>query len=63
MIDNGHVIQPKSSVCVMRQGPKGRRGDKVGGYYLTVREDMRKIAPLWLEYTARVRYDPDVRSD
>ncbi|EFN52293.1 hypothetical protein CHLNCDRAFT_58899 [Chlorella variabilis] len=39
-------------------GPAGRRADMVGGAYLAHREDMRRIAPLWLKYTENVRDDP-----
>ena len=41
-------------------GPAGRRADMVGGAYLAHREDMRRIAPLWLKYTENVRDDPRV---
>ena len=43
-------------------GPKGRRGDMVGGFTLMHREDLRRVAPLWLKYTEDVRFDPDVRA-
>jgi hypothetical protein len=33
----------------------------VGGYTLMHREDLRRVAPLWLKYTEDVRFDPDVR--
>ncbi|GAB4815655.1 hypothetical protein N2152v2_002701 [Parachlorella kessleri] len=39
-------------------GRKGRRGDMAGGFTLMAREDMRRVAPLWLKYTERVREDP-----
>jgi hypothetical protein len=32
----------------------------VGGYTLMHREDLRRVAPLWLQYTEAVRFDPDV---
>lgn len=44
-------------------GPRGRRGDQVGGYTLMHREDLRRVAPLWLQYTEAVRFDPDVSPD
>jgi hypothetical protein len=30
-------------------GPSGRRADMVGGLYMATREDLRRIAPLWLK--------------
>lgn len=42
-------------------GPAGRRGDRVGGPYFLHRDDLAKLAPLWLEYTYRVRNDSEVR--
>ena len=32
---------------------------KVGGFVVMHREDMKKVAPLWLKYTEMVRKDPD----
>eukprot|EP00884_Botryococcus_braunii_P008933 jgi/Botrbrau1/18040/Bobra.0062s0028.1 len=40
-------------------GPLGRRGDQVGGFTLMATSDLKKVAPLWLNYTVAVRYDPD----
>lgn len=40
-------------------GPKGRRGDQVGGFTMMYTEDLRRVAPLWLKYTEDVRADPD----
>lgn len=34
---------------------------QVGGFNMLAREDLRKVAPRWLEYTERVRADPLVR--
>lgn len=31
----------------------------MGGFILMEREDLRKMAPLWLEYSEKVRQDPD----
>lgn len=42
-------------------GPRGRRGDQVGGFTLMNVADLRRVAPLWLKYTEDVRFDPDVR--
>ncbi|KIZ01491.1 hypothetical protein MNEG_6466 [Monoraphidium neglectum] len=39
-------------------GPPGRRADQVGGFMLVHRDDLRRIAPLWLKYTEDVRADP-----
>lgn len=39
-------------------GPSGRRCDYVGAMMATKTEDMARIAPLWFEYTKRVRDDP-----
>ena len=41
-------------------GPRGRRGDQVGGFTLMNVADLRRVAPLWLKYTEDVRFDPDV---
>ncbi len=41
-------------------GPYGRRGDQVGGFTLMLKDDLRRMAPLWLKYTEEVRADPDV---
>ncbi|KAL6778995.1 hypothetical protein ACKKBF_B19215 [Auxenochlorella protothecoides x Auxenochlorella symbiontica] len=40
-------------------GPRGRRGDMVGGFTLMHSEDLRRVAPLWLKYSEDVRFDPD----
>jgi len=40
-------------------GPKGRRGDQVGGFILMHQEDLRRMAPMWLKYSEDVRFDPD----
>lgn len=34
---------------------------QVGGFALMATSDLKKVAPLWLNYTIAVRYDPDVR--
>mgnify|MGYP001811253738 CR=1 FL=1 len=41
-------------------GPVGRRGDVVGAPYFMSMEDARKVAPLWYDYTVRVRNDTEV---
>ncbi|KAK9864376.1 hypothetical protein WJX84_004323, partial [Apatococcus fuscideae] len=40
-------------------GPEGRRGDMVGGFCLMYKDDMKRVAPLWLKYSRAVRHDPD----
>lgn len=39
-------------------GPPGRRGDQVGGFTLMYRDDLRRVAPLWLKISEDVRADP-----
>jgi hypothetical protein len=41
-------------------GPPGRRADRIGGFYLIHRNDLRRVAPLWLKYAEDVRADPEV---
>ena len=41
-------------------GPVGRRGDMVGTLTLMHREDLRRVAPLWLKFSEAVRFDPNV---
>lgn len=33
---------------------------QVGGFCLMYKEDMKRVAPLWLKYSRAVRHDPDV---
>ncbi|KAG2499026.1 hypothetical protein HYH03_003211 [Edaphochlamys debaryana] len=40
-------------------GPYGRRGDQVGGFFYMHREDLQRVAPLWLKFTEDVREDPE----
>ncbi|KAG2499027.1 hypothetical protein HYH03_003212 [Edaphochlamys debaryana] len=40
-------------------GPYGRRGDQVGGFFYAHRDDMKRLSPLWLQYTEDVREDPE----
>lgn len=44
-------------------GPKGRRGDMCGGFTFMMRDDLARVAPLWLKYTEDVRSDQDVREE
>ena len=41
-------------------GPAGRRADRIGGYYMIHREDLKQVLPLWMKYTERVREDAAV---
>ena len=41
-------------------GPRGRRGDQVGGFTLMYKEDLRRVGPHWLKFTEAVRFDSDV---
>lgn len=34
---------------------------QVGGFILMHKEDLKRMAPLWLKYSEDVRFDPDVR--
>jgi hypothetical protein len=43
-------------------GPAGRQADLVGAPYVLHKEDLRRIAPMWLHYTRLVRNDTKVRS-
>ena len=43
-------------------GRVGRRGDRVGGPYFMHRDDMARVAPLWLNWTRIMRDDRQVRS-
>jgi peptidyl serine alpha-galactosyltransferase len=42
-------------------GPVGRRSDMVGGFFFIHRSDLKRVSKLWLEYTADVRADSEVR--
>lgn len=42
-------------------GPLGRRGDRVGGPYYMHRDDLKFLAPQWLNYTHIMRNDMEVR--
>ncbi|GBF90906.1 hypothetical protein Rsub_03761 [Raphidocelis subcapitata] len=42
-----------------RAGPRGRRADRVGGFYFIRRDDLARVAPLWLKYAQDVRGDPE----
>lgn len=50
-------IEPRGDSLM---GAPGRRADKVGAPYLLRAGDARRVAPLWYDYTVRVRNDPEV---
>ena len=50
-------VAPRNDTLV---GPVGRHADRAGWWYLIHREDLRLLAPLWLEFTQDVRFDPAV---
>ena len=52
-----HIAPRNDTLC----GPAGRRGDMVGAPYLMHRDDLRTVAPMWLNYTSVVRDDKEVR--
>jgi hypothetical protein len=41
-------------------GPLGRRGDQVAGPYIMHKDDLKQMAPLWLNYSYAVRNDSRV---
>jgi NET1-associated nuclear protein 1 (U3 small nucleolar RNA-associated protein 17) len=41
--------------------PKGRRADMVGGFHVVHRDDISQYMHEWLNISASVRFDPDVR--
>ncbi|EFJ40854.1 hypothetical protein VOLCADRAFT_121680 [Volvox carteri f. nagariensis] len=49
-------IEPRNDELA---GPVGRRGDQVGGFFFMHRDDLSRVAPLWLKYTEDVREDPE----
>lgn len=40
-------------------GPAGRLADQVGGFFFMHRDDLQRVAPLWLSTTEEVREDPE----
>ncbi|CAL8472223.1 g11765 [Coccomyxa elongata] len=48
-------VEPRQDTLA---GPKGRRADTVGVPILMAKSDLKKVAPLWLEYSRRFRLDP-----
>ena len=33
---------------------------QVGGFCIMMKDDMKRVAPLWLNFSKKVRHDPDV---
>lgn len=54
------TISPRNDTLA---GPKGRRGDQVGGPYFMLMDDLRRVAPLWLSTTVEMRQDLDAWKD
>lgn len=50
-------VKPRTDT---RAGPAGRRADQVGGFMLVHRDDLKRIADLWIKYTEAIRSDPQV---
>eukprot|EP00756_Hemistasia_phaeocysticola_P060111 Hpha_TRINITY_DN374_c0_g2::TRINITY_DN374_c0_g2_i1::g.112714::m.112714/K20781/SGT1; peptidyl serine alpha-galactosyltransferase len=44
---------------MVRQGRNKTGFEQVGGFFVHHIDDLRRVAPLWLRYTQRVRADPD----
>ena len=51
-----HVI--KLFVCTYAHMEE--RWVQVGGFCIMMKEDMKRVAPLWLNFSKKVRHDPDV---
>ncbi|EIE24386.1 hypothetical protein COCSUDRAFT_40799 [Coccomyxa subellipsoidea C-169] len=49
-------VEPRNDTLA---GPEGRRGDQVGGFCIMHKEDLKRVAPLWLKFSKAVRHDPD----
>ncbi|CAK0787343.1 hypothetical protein CVIRNUC_010562 [Coccomyxa viridis] len=49
-------VKPRNDTLA---GPVGRMGDMVGGFCIMMKEDMKRVAPLWLNFSKKVRHDPD----
>ena len=41
--------------------PFARSHSQVGGFFFIHRDDLARLAPLWLKYTEDVRADPEAR--
>eukprot|EP00803_Ostreobium_quekettii_P007841 evm.model.scf_634.5 EVM.evm.TU.scf_634.5 scf_634:44918-46053(-) len=49
-------VEPRNDT---EAGIRGRRADQVGGFFLIHREDLKAIAPMWLNFTQEVREDTE----
>ncbi|CAL5222328.1 g4674 [Coccomyxa viridis] len=49
-------VRPRNDTLA---GQPGRRGDMVGGFCIMMKDDMKRVAPLWLKFSKKVRHDPD----
>eukprot|EP00878_Enallax_costatus_P023272 GHUV01024743.1.p1 GENE.GHUV01024743.1~~GHUV01024743.1.p1 ORF type:complete len:564 (+),score=175.47 GHUV01024743.1:251-1942(+) len=64
--DNGLALRHVPEVAPRndtKAGRVGRRGDRVGGPYYMHRDDLRKLAPQWLNYTGIMRTDMEAYKD
>lgn len=46
--------------CCVVTGHTGYSVVQVGGFCIMMKEDMKRVAPLWLKFSKKVRHDPDV---
>ena len=51
-------VDPESYMEIKESVPNVERADKVGGFMVMHKEDMKKLAPWWLHYTEEVRTNP-----
>lgn len=51
-------VDPDSFMEIKRSVPNVEKADKVGGFMVMHKEDMRSLAPWWLHYTEEVRTNP-----
>ncbi len=52
-------LDPESYMEVKASVPNVDKADKVGGFMVMHRDDMRRLAPWWLHYTEEVRSNPN----
>lgn len=52
---------PSLSGLLPSPPPTPRCGVQVGGFFFEHRDDLKRVAPLWLQYTEDVRLDPEVQ--
>ncbi|QDZ17981.1 peptidyl serine alpha-galactosyltransferase [Chloropicon primus] len=51
-------VDPDSYMEVKASVPNVEKADKVGGFMVMHKEDMKRLAPWWLHYTEEVRNNP-----